>query len=204
MVFHNKTGAHRTILGSIYTISAPFISLLLLPLLSCPTCFVLQMAPSALARAVRPTYTSTSSAQDILQALLGQLLCTTVANGLKAALDQGESACTEARSATAAGLAPAVAIAMRHGAQIVPCAVLGSSAGQGVLGRWFAVAAAAAQWGLGRRPEGVVIVCAKPVRVPFTAEPTQALVMEFAESARAAAAQALVDHSEGFLGTAMH
>lgn len=162
------------------------------------------MAPSALARAVRPTYTSASSAQGILQALLGKLSHTTAAEGLKAALDQGESACAEARSATAAGLAPAVALAMRHGAQIVPCAVLGSSVGQGVLGRWFAVAAAAAQWGLGRRPGGIVIVCAKPLRVPFTAEPTQALVMEFAESARAVAAKALVDHSEGFFGTATH
>lgn len=153
------------------------------------------MAPSALARTVRPTYTL-----DFMTARKPSNTAAT--DGLKAALEQGESASAEARSTTAAGLAPAVALAMRHGAQVVPCAVLGSSAGQGEWGRRFAVAAAAAQWGLGRRPEGVVIVCAKPVRVPFTAEPTQALVMEFAESARVAAAKTLADHSDGFFGTA--
>jgi len=42
------------------------------------------------------------------------------------------------------------------------------------------------------------VVCARPVRVPRTAEPTPALVMEFAEAVRAAAAKAGSEHSDAF------
>lgn len=125
------------------------------------------------------------------------------AKALKTALENGESACADARgvAATAAELAPAVAMAMSSNAQIVPCAVFaGSEGGKGGGGR-FALASAAAAWGLGgRRPGGNVVVCARPVRVPFTAEPTPALVMEFAEVVRAAAAKAASEHSDAFYG----
>lgn len=120
-------------------------------------------------------------------------------HALRTALENGESALADAHgvAATAAELAPAVAQAMRSGAQIVPCAILG---GRGKGGR-FALASAAAAWGLGgRRPGGIVVVCARPVRVPFTAEPATALVMEFAEAVRAAAAKAGSDHAEAFSG----
>lgn len=121
------------------------------------------------------------------------------------ALEGGESAFADARgvAATAAELAPAVALAMRSGAQIVPCAVLGGGrGGGGGKGGRFALASAAAAWGLGgRRPRGVVLVCARPVRVPFTAEPTPALVMESAEAVRAAAAKAGSEHRDAFFGS---
>lgn len=116
---------------------------------------------------------------------------------LKTSLENGESACADTRgvAATAAELAPAVALAMQNGAHVVPCVVLGGSGGGGR----FALASAAASWGLGKgRPGGVVVVCARPVRVPRTAEPTPALVMEFAEAVRAAAAKAGSEHSDAF------
>lgn len=122
---------------------------------------------------------------------------------LRTALERGESAFADARgvAGTAAELAPAVSLAMRSGAQVVPCAVLGGSGSGGGKGGRFALASAAAAWGLGgRRPGGVAVVCAPPVRVPFTAEPTQALVMESAEAVRAAAAKAASEHADAFFG----
>lgn len=119
---------------------------------------------------------------------------------LRTALENGESAIADTRggAGTAAELSLAVATAMRSGAQIVPCAVLGGSGGRG---GWFALASAAAAWGLvGRRPGGIVVVCARPVRVPFTAEPTPALVMESAEAVRAAAAKAGSEYRDAFFG----
>lgn len=139
-----------------------------------------------------------SPARLALEALLGSRTHEDPEQQLEVAMEHGESACTEARAPTAAGLAPAVALAMRHGMQVVPCAVMGGSGGGA--GR-FGLAAAAAAWGLGGRPGGVAVVCARPVRVPFTAEPTQALVMEFAEAARAAAAKASAEYSEAFSGS---
>lgn len=150
---------------------------------------------------MRPTAATPALASPgriALESLLGSRVNGDATAALKAALEHGESACAEVRSSTAASLAPVVALAMRNGAQIVPCTVLGGGSGRG----WFGTAAAAAAWGLGRRPEGVAVVCARPVRLPFTSEPTQALVMEFAEAARAAASKALADHSEAFFGTA--
>lgn len=120
---------------------------------------------------------------------------------LQTALENGESAIADARggAGTAAELGPAVAAAMRSGAQIVPCAVLGGSRGGG--GGRFALASAAAAWGVvGRRPGGIAVVCARPVRVPFTAEPTPALVMESAEAVRAAAAKAASEYRDAFYG----
>lgn len=115
---------------------------------------------------------------------------------LDAALRRKESACVEARGTTAAALAPTVALAMRHGAEIVPCVVLGGGKG----GSAFPLAVGSAALGLGARPGGVAIMCAAPVRVPFTGTPTQALVMEFAESAREAAGKVVAKHSEAFVG----
>eukprot|EP00904_Undaria_pinnatifida_P011854 jgi/Undpi1/779/HiC_scaffold_10.g04243.m1 len=135
-----------------------------------------------------------------LDGLLGSTGKEDTATALKAALEVGESACVDARVPTAAGMAPAVALAMRNGAQIVPCAVLGGGGGGAEGGGRFSLAMAAVAWGLGPRPGGVVVICAAPVRVPFTAEPTQKLVMEFAEAARVSAAKALSDHSEAFFG----
>ena len=141
-----------------------------------------------------------SPVRAALQALLG---CAAQGGNpqqrLKAALENSESSCVEARAKSAAAFAPTVALAMRHGAHIVPCAVLGSAGGGG---GWdgFALAAACATLGFGPRPGGVAVVCAAPVRLPFTETPTQALVMEYAEGIRAAAAKALVEHSEAFFG----
>lgn len=104
-----------------------------------------------------------------------------------------------AKSPAAVGLAPAVALAMRHGAHVVPCVVLGSGTGGGGGGRFeLALGAIGAALGLGR--PAVTMVCAKPIRVPCTAEPTQALVMEFAEAARAAAVKAREDYAVPFSG----
>lgn len=164
-----------------------------------------KVAPSALSRAVRPTSptaTLPSLASTALHFLVGSAAGgkADASQALRTALENGESAIagTRGAAATAAELAPAVALAMRCGAQIVPCAVLGGGGGGG--GR-FALASAAAAWGLGgSRPGGVVVVCARPVRVPFTAEPTPALVMESAEAVRAAAAQAGSEHRDAFFG----
>lgn len=164
-----------------------------------------KVAPSALSRAIRPTSqvaTLPSLANMALHFLLGSATGgkADASKALRTALENGESAIADARgvAATAAELAPAVAQAMRSGAQIVPCTVLGGSDGRG--GR-FALASAAAAWGLGgRRPGGIVVVCARPVRVPFTAEPTPALVMESAEAVRAAAAKAASEHRDAFFG----
>eukprot|EP00752_Nemacystus_decipiens_P001493 g1467.t1 len=163
------------------------------------------VAPSALSRAIRPT--SQVAALPSLASVALHFLLGSATGGkadawqsLRAALENGESAIADARGtvATAAELAPAVAQAMRSGAQIVPCVVLG--AGRGKRGR-FALASAAAAWGVvGRRPGGIVVVCARPVRVPFTAEPTQALVMESAEAVRAAAAKAESAYRDAFFG----
>ena len=162
------------------------------------------MAPSALSRPVRPTTPPATFLPSLLLSALDGLLGSTgkedTATALKAALEVGESACVDARVPTAAGMAPAVALAMRNGAQIVPCAVLGGGGGGAEGGGRFSLAMAAVAWGLGPRPGGVVVICAAPVRVPFTAEPTQKLVMEFAEAARVSAAKALSDHSEAFFG----
>eukprot|EP00903_Cladosiphon_okamuranus_P012305 g11537.t1 len=163
------------------------------------------IAPSALSRAIRPTSqvaTLPSFASMALYLLLGSATGGKAdgSQALQAALENGESAIADARggAGTAAELAQAVATAMRNGAQIVPCAVLGGSGGRG--GR-FALASAAAAWGLaGRRPGGIVVVCARPVRVPFTAEPTPALVMESAEVVRAAAAKAGSEYRDAFFG----
>lgn len=165
------------------------------------------MAPSALSRPVRPTTPSQIVLPSLLLAALEGLLgCTgeeETTTALKDALEVGESACVDARVPTAAGMAPAVALAMQHGAQIVPCAVLGGGGGGGggggeSGGKRYALATAATAWSLGPRPGGVVVICAAPVKLPSTAEPTQKLVMEFAEAARVAAAKALSDHSEAF------
>eukprot|EP00904_Undaria_pinnatifida_P011866 jgi/Undpi1/780/HiC_scaffold_10.g04244.m1 len=162
------------------------------------------VAPSALSRPVRPTTPPATFLPSLLLSALDGLLGSTgkedTATALKAALEVGESACVDARVPTAAGMAPAVALAMRNGAQIVPCAVLGGGGGGAEGGGRFSLAMAAVAWGLGPRPGGVVVICAAPVRVPFTAEPTQKLVMEFAEAARVSAAKALSDHSEAFFG----
>lgn len=162
------------------------------------------MAPSALSRAIRPTCSPVSLpslAHTALHSLLGSLSAgradPTLA--LRTAVENGESAICDARGVpmTAAALAPAVALAMRNNAHIVPCAVFGGRGGHGL----FSLAGAAAAWGFaGKRPGGVVVVCARPVRVPFTTEPTPALVMEFAEAARAAAAKAQSEHSDAFYG----
>lgn len=104
-----------------------------------------------------------------------------------------------ATSTTAAGLAPSVALAMRHGAQLVPCVVLGNGFGGEGRGRFeLAIAAVGAALGVGR--SGVLLVCAKPLRVPRMAEPTQSLVMEFAEAARASAAKAREEYAQPFAG----
>lgn len=164
-----------------------------------------KVAPSALSRAIRPTSAVVplpSLASVALHFLLGSATGgkADASQALRTALETGESAIADARgvAATAAELAPAVAQAMRSGAQIVPCVVLGGTGGRG--GR-FALASAAAAWGLtGRRPGGIVVVCARPVRVPFTAEPTPALVMESAEAVRVAAAKAGSEHRDAFFG----
>ncbi|CAM9492519.1 unnamed protein product [Scytosiphon promiscuus] len=162
------------------------------------------VAPSALSRAIRPTCPPVfmpSLAHMALHSLLGSIHAGRADEtlALRTALENGESACADARvvPTTAAALAPAVALAMRNGAHVVPCAVFGGRGGRG----WFSLAGAAAAWGIGgKRPGGVVFVCARPVKVPFTAEPTPALVMEFAEAARAAAAKAESEHSDAFYG----
>lgn len=118
-------------------------------------------------------------------------------------LAHGKSTCLRATSSKAAGLAPAVALAMRHGADVVPCVVLGSScSGAGVGGDTgrFELAMGAVVAALALDRPGVLVACAKPVRVPCTLEPTQALVMEFAEAARAAVEKARKDYSVPFFG----
>lgn len=143
-----------------------------------------------------PSTWFTFPAYEIVASLLG---CFDIRNStlaLETALKQGVSACVQARGPTAAGMAPAVAQAMREGAQVIPCAVLGGDGGEGR----YALAAAAAGWGFGARPGGILVICAQPVRVPFTAEPTQALVMEYAEVARATAATALEEHFAAYFG----
>lgn len=173
----------------------------------------MQVAPSALGRVVHPTASPgapfpLSPLLRVVQSLLGQHSCSLDGRGgakdttAATSISRGQSAFVQARSATAASVAPAVALAMRQGAQIVPCVVLGSSEGGGLGRSRFEVATAAVSsaLGFGKRRRGVAIVMTAPVRVPFTAEPTQALVMEFAEAARAAAAKAGEQYSEAFFG----
>lgn len=171
-----------------------------------------KIAPSALGHVVRPTAYPRgpfplSPLLRGVHALLGQYKWGQGHSSTP--LEQGQSLCVQATSTTAIGFAPSVTLAMRNGAHVVPCAVLGSSSakrGGSATGR-FEVADAALLGGLGlggqrgRGRDGVAIVCAKPIPVPFTSEPTPALVMEFAQACREAATKAREMHHEAFYGS---
>ncbi|CAB1114142.1 unnamed protein product [Ectocarpus sp. CCAP 1310/34] len=153
-------------------------------------------APSALSRPIRPTTTAVicpSLAHTVLLSLLGSASVEKTHDwaALDCAAEAGESACTSGGE-TELALAPAVSTAMKRGAQIVPCTVLGSS---GVDGR-FALAKAAAAWGLWKRPGGVVVVCARPVAVPSTED--SASMLKYAETVQAAAARVRSEHCNAF------
>lgn len=171
---------------------------------------LLKVAPSALGHVVRPTagFPAPFPLSPVLRGLCSLMGQYQSQDGVVKPLEQGQSICVEAKSTTAAGYASAVALAMRHGAQIVPCAVYGSSSeAGGPSGRLLEVAVATIMdsMGMGRRGgrgKGVTLVCAKPLRVPFTAEPTLALLMEFAQATREAATKVAESHAEAFYGVA--
>lgn len=171
-----------------------------------PCC--LKVAPSALGRVARPTAHipwpfPLSLFLGALHSLLGPHM---VKKGVPPPLAPGQSACVQASSTKALGMATGVSLAIMSGAHVVPCAVYGSWAGVADFGGsrfGVAIAAVAAALGLGDRggkDSGVTVICAKPVRVPSTSTISTALVMEYAEAARAAEVQARESYTEAFYG----
>ncbi|CAM9561148.1 unnamed protein product [Choristocarpus tenellus] len=97
---------------------------------------------------------------------------------------------------SAASLANSVVLAMQHGADVTPCVTILAKeepAKEGLSKLTSLVAGHA----VGRKIKGgvsTVIICCKPVRVPFTSNPPGEVVMEFAEGVRSTMLKAYKDH----------